>query len=124
MAKDDRRWAGPVSSPYLVSDDGRFRIKSADTQPPKGERADEANERGLARHSEDLIKLQARLIAARRHSLLVIFQAMDAAGKDGTLRAVMRGVNPAGVVVHSFKTPSQEEVDHDFLWRASRYLPE
>lgn len=107
-----------------MRDDGSFRVKRADTKPPKGERADEANERALAKHSEALSKLQSRLIAAKRHSLLVIFQAMDAAGKDGTLRAVMRGVNPAGVVVHSFRPPSEEEVAHDFLWRVSRELPE
>ena len=69
-------------------------------------------------------ELQRRLYADDRKSLLLLFQAMDAAGKDSTIRAVLRGVNPAGCQVFSFKQPSAEELDHDFLWRSSRRLPE
>src|SRR4029077_20868073 len=67
---------------------------------------------------------QERLYADDRYALLLIFQAMDAAGKDGTIRAVMTGINPAGTQVFNFKGPSPEELDHDFLWRTSRALPE
>jgi PPK2 family polyphosphate:nucleotide phosphotransferase len=118
-----KRWE-PVTSPYLVPFDGDFRVADAPTRPPKKQRDDEANERALARHIEKLTKLQARLAAGDRHSLLVVFQAMDAAGKDGTIRAVMSGVNPAGVSVSSFKAPTSTELDHDFLWRVWRELPQ
>jgi PPK2 family polyphosphate:nucleotide phosphotransferase len=67
--------------------------------------------------------LQERLYAQDRWSVLLIFQAMDAAGKDGTIKHVMSGVNPQGVEVHAFKAPSSEELDHDFLWRTSRVMP-
>jgi PPK2 family polyphosphate:nucleotide phosphotransferase len=72
---------------------------------------------------ELLAEYQERLAAQDTYSLLVVLQAMDAAGKDGTIRHVMSGVNPQGVVVHSFKAPSAEELDHDFLWRCARRLP-
>ncbi len=68
-------------------------------------------------------KLQNVLYAANRHALLLVFQAMDAAGKDGVIKHVMSGVNPAGCEVTSFKQPSQDELDHDFLWRTTRSLP-
>lgn len=68
--------------------------------------------------------LQRILYAHDHHSVLLIFQAMDAAGKDSTIRAVTRGINPAGCQVHSFKKPSDEELDHDFLWRTNKALPE
>jgi PPK2 family polyphosphate:nucleotide phosphotransferase len=70
-----------------------------------------------------LAEYQDRLAAQDTHGLLVVLQGIDAAGKDGTIRHVMSGVNPQGVVVHSFKAPSQEELAHDFLWRCSRRLP-
>jgi PPK2 family polyphosphate:nucleotide phosphotransferase len=73
---------------------------------------------------EQLAEYQARLAAQDTYSLLVVLQAMDAAGKDGTIRHVMSGVNPQGVEVHSFKAPSAEELDHDYLWRYARRLPE
>ena len=72
---------------------------------------------------ELLAEYQARLAAQDIYGVLVIFQALDAAGKDGTIRHVMSGVNPQGVVVHSFKVPSAEELDHDYLWRYARRLP-
>ena len=67
--------------------------------------------------------LQERLYADNRHALLIMLQAMDAAGKDGTIKHVMTGLNPQGTQVHSFKAPSSEELDHDYLWRINRALP-
>jgi len=78
----------------------------------------------LEKHTETLSSLQDLYYASQRYALLLIFQAMDAAGKDGTIRHVMSGVNPQGCQVFSFKQPSAEELKHDFLWRASRCLPE
>jgi PPK2 family polyphosphate:nucleotide phosphotransferase len=77
----------------------------------------------LAEGVQLLAEYQSRLAAQDTHALLVILQAMDAAGKDGTIRHVMSGVNPQGVEVHSFKVPSIEELDHDYLWRYARSLP-
>lgn len=77
----------------------------------------------LAEGVERMAALQDKLYAQDRWALLLVFQAMDAAGKDGTIKHVMSGVNPQGVEVHSFKAPSSEELDHDFLWRTSRVLP-
>jgi PPK2 family polyphosphate:nucleotide phosphotransferase len=82
--------------------------------------ADAVLTHGVQRLSE----LQDKLYAQNRWALLLIFQAMDAAGKDGTIKHVMSGVNPQGCQVYSFKAPSPEELDHDFLWRATRCLPE
>jgi PPK2 family polyphosphate:nucleotide phosphotransferase len=81
-------------------------------------------QRLLADHVEQLSKLQRLLYASDRFALLIIFQAMDAAGKDGSISHVMSGVNPQGCQVYSFKHPSAEELEHDFLWRTTRSLPE
>jgi PPK2 family polyphosphate:nucleotide phosphotransferase len=79
----------------------------------------------LLEHSlEKLAELQGRLYAQNEWALLLVFQAMDAAGKDGTIKHVMSGVNPQGCEVFSFKAPSAEELDHDFLWRTMKNLPE
>lgn len=78
----------------------------------------------LAEGIELLAEYQDRLYAADRSSVLLVLQAMDAAGKDGTIKHVMSGVNPQGVDVHSFKTPTVEELDHDFLWRCQKRLPD
>lgn len=111
-------------SRYLVPFDGSFRVKDAPTAPPK----DTPGKKKLEDELEDVVKsmrkLQDRLYASDDHAVLLIFQAMDAAGKDGTVRAVMTGVNPAGCQVYSFKQPSAEELDHDFLWRCTVRLPE
>jgi PPK2 family polyphosphate:nucleotide phosphotransferase len=77
----------------------------------------------LQRGVELLAEYQARLAAQDTYGLLVVFQAMDAAGKDGTIKHVMSGVNPQGVEVSSFKVPSAEEIDHDYLWRYARRMP-
>jgi PPK2 family polyphosphate:nucleotide phosphotransferase len=78
----------------------------------------------LGEHIEELSALQNLLYAHNRYALLLIFQAMDAAGKDGAIRHVMSGINPQGCEVFSFKQPSAEELEHDFLWRTTRHLPE
>src|SRR5215475_6202130 len=78
----------------------------------------------LSEHVKKLSALQSLLYAHNRYAVLLIFQAMDAAGKDGAIKHVMSGVNPQGVQVFSFKHPSDEELDHDFLWRTTRCLPE
>ena len=114
----------PVKSPYLVPFDGELRVREAPTEPPKHAPRSKKAEKHLEETQEEMRKLQRKLYADDRCSLLVVFQAMDAAGKDGTIRAVMTGVNPAGCQVFSFKAPSSEELDHDFLWRVYRALPE
>jgi PPK2 family polyphosphate:nucleotide phosphotransferase len=78
----------------------------------------------LGRHVAELSALQGKLYADNRYALLLIFQAMDAAGKDGVIKHVMSGVNPQGCQVFSFKHPSADELDHDFLWRTTHALPE
>ncbi|MGI8885020.1 MAG: polyphosphate kinase 2 family protein, partial [Pyrinomonadaceae bacterium] len=78
----------------------------------------------LEKNVERLTELQDVLYAQNKHALLIIFQAMDAAGKDGTIKHVMSGLNPQGVQVFSFKQPSSEELDHDFLWRCAKNAPE
>lgn len=113
----------PVETPFLVPFDGSFKIKNASSESshdPGKQPNVEALEEAVAK----LGKLQPRLYADDRYSVLLIFQAMDAAGKDGTIRAVFSGVNPQGCQVYSFKAPSAEERDHDFLWRCERALPE
>jgi len=110
-------------SPYRVPFDGSFSRADYPTAPP-GDAADkEAIKSALAEIREALDDLQRRLHASGRWSVLLIFQAMDAAGKDSTIRSVMRGVDPVGCHVHSFKQPSSRERDHDFLWRTQAHLP-
>jgi PPK2 family polyphosphate:nucleotide phosphotransferase len=115
-------WEAP-SSPYLVPFDGSFELAHSPTAgPPRGPRGDAAK-RQLEDVVEELDDLARVLWADDRHAVLCVFQAMDAAGKDGTIRAVFSGVDPAGVEVHYFKQPSSEELDHDFLWRTAIKLP-
>ena len=78
----------------------------------------------LAENIESLIELQDKLYADNRHAILLIFQAMDAAGKDGTIKHVMSGLNPQGCEVYSFKAPSGMELEHDYIWRTYKCLPE
>ena len=111
--------------PFRITKGKGFRLKDFDPgdtcglQLDKGEAA-ELLQRGTAWLAEE----QDMLYAQDRWSLLLVFQAMDAAGKDGTINHVMSGVNPQGCQVFSFKQPSSEELDHDFMWRYVRYLPE
>jgi PPK2 family polyphosphate:nucleotide phosphotransferase len=113
-----------VQSPYLVPFDGGFRVADQPTDKPRGAPGDDALEEQLEGLVARLGDLQERLYASDSYSVLLVFQAMDAAGKDGTIQALLTGVNPAGCQVASFKAPSAEELDHDFLWRTARRLPE
>jgi PPK2 family polyphosphate:nucleotide phosphotransferase len=113
-----------VDSPYLVPFDDSFRVNEAPTRSPKERRDKAENRKALDGAIQRIRRYQRVLHADDRYALLLVFQAMDAAGKDGTIRAVMTGINPAGCQVFSFKQPSQEELDHDFLWRVHRRLPE
>jgi PPK2 family polyphosphate:nucleotide phosphotransferase len=113
----------PVDSPYLVPFDGSFRIDDARTEP-KDDPGKARNVEQLEQTVEKLAKIQQHLYANDRYSVLLIFQALDAAGKDGTIRAVLSGVNPVGCQVFAYKAPNAEELDHDFLWRVQRNLPE
>src|SRR5262249_35976432 len=109
---------------YQVDSGKKFRLKDFDPDDTwklkSKEHAQEWLERGVAH----LAELQGRLYAQHQWALLLIFQAMDAAGKDGTIKHVMSGVNPQGCQVYSFKAPSGEDLEHDFLWRSSKCLPE
>jgi PPK2 family polyphosphate:nucleotide phosphotransferase len=109
-------------SGYLVPFDGSFKVSECQTRPQ--DKDVKGNAKSLRKSVRHLDKLQRLLHAENRHSVLLIFQAMDAAGKDSTIRAVMRGINPAGCQVFNFKKPSKLETDHDFLWRTSKRLPE
>jgi polyphosphate kinase 2 (PPK2 family) len=110
--------------PFRVADGSHFRLKDIDPADTLGvkskEQAKETLERGVAR----LAALQEKLYAQDRWAILVVLQGMDAAGKDSTVKHVMSGVNPQGCQVNAFKAPSNEELQHDFLWRTSRCLPE
>ena len=108
-------------SKYLVPYDGSFRVADAPTDPGKGKWR--SNSR-LRKAIKKLDHLQKALYADDRHAVLLVFQAMDAAGKDSTIRAVMEGINPAGCQVFSFKKPTSRDLDHDFLWRTTCSLPE
>lgn len=110
--------------PYLVPTDNSFRANLAPNDPPKSAPTKKLCEKRLKKSVKNLDELQRKLYAHDQYSLLLIFQAMDAAGKDGTIRAVMQGINPAGCQVFSFKQPSHHELDHDFLWRTTCRLPE
>ena len=108
---------------FLVPFDGSFRIHEAPTAP-SGNGDKEALKAEREEHTKAIGELQKKLYADDHHAALFVFQAMDAGGKDSTIRSVFTGVNPAGFQVSSFKAPSDEELDHDFLWRIALRLPE
>jgi len=117
--------ARKIAEHYRVTKGGKFRLKDndpGDTMGLKSEAKPRAKE-ALALGVNALAGLQDVLYAQDRWAVLLIFQAMDAAGKDGAIKHVMSGVNPQGCDVHSFKSPSAEELDHDYLWRAMKVLP-
>ena len=121
-----RKLSRNVSRPHRIERGGRFRLKDHDpatTGPLDASHKEEASE-ALEAGRDALARLQDKLYAQDRWSVLLVFQAMDAAGKDGAIKHVMSGVNPQGCQVFSFKAPSHEELDHDFLWRCVRALPE
>ncbi len=113
-----------IKSPYLLPFNGSFKLGKMPSSPPVEVPGKKSLKKELMALTAKLHDLQQIFYAHDKHSLLLIFQAMDAAGKDGTIRAVMSGINPAGCQVFSFKQPSAEQLDHDFLWRTARCLPE
>ena len=124
--KEFIRTARRFADPYRINRGKEFRLKDfdpADTGNLKSEDKPRAQE-ALATGIKALAELQDRLYAQDRWGVLLIFQAMDAAGKDSVIKHVMSGINPQGCQVYSFKGPSAEELDHDFLWRCQRCVPE
>lgn len=124
--KESIKRAKKFVKPFRITDGKDFRLKHidpADTLNLKSEdkpRAKEALQNGI----EMLAELQDKLYAQDRWSILLIFQAMDAAGKDGAIKHVMSGINPQGCQVFSFKAPTSEDLDHDYMWRCMKRLPE
>lgn len=113
-----------IESSYLVPFNGHFHVKDFATTSPKGAPGKKECHTRLKELVVELDDLQRMLYAHERHALPLIFQAMDAAGKDSTLRAVMNGIDSSGCQVFSFKPPSSLERAHDFLWRTTIRLPE
>ncbi len=108
---------------YRYDGDGKYSHKKFDTRDTGGIKDRTTGEKMMAENLARIEALQDRLYADGREGILIIFQAMDAAGKDGAVKHVMGGVNPQGIDVFSFKVPSSEEASHDFLWRATKCLP-
>ncbi len=117
-------WQSKLVKPYVVTNGKRFRLKDFDPSDTGGFASKEHSDELLQKGVLQLEKLQEKLYAQNRWGMLLIFQAMDAAGKDSAIKHVMSGVNPQGCQVYSFKAPSQEELDHDYLWRTNRCVPE
>lgn len=117
-------WARKLIEPFRVESGKKFRLKDFDPADTGGghskKHAQELLQQGIA----DMAALQDKLYADNQWGLLLVFQAMDAAGKDGAIKHVMSGVNPQGCQVYSFKQPSAEELDHDYMWRCAVRLPE
>jgi PPK2 family polyphosphate:nucleotide phosphotransferase len=110
---------------YRIDDPEHFKLAAFDPADTGGLDLDKDNAKAMLEQDvERLAKLQERLYAHDRWALLVVLQAMDAAGKDGVIKHVMSGVNPQGCEVHPFKAPNAEELDHDFLWRVAMRLPQ
>ena len=117
-------WASQLSKPYRIDHGKNFRLKDVDPATTGRLRSKERAKELLEQSIAEMAELQDKLYAQDCWALLLIFQAMDAAGKDGAIKHVMSGVNPQGCQVYAFKAPSSEELNHDFLWRTSRVLPE
>jgi len=117
-------WASKLAKPYRINDGKDFRLKDFDPASTGHFRSKEHAQELLDQGIAEMAALQDKLYAQDRWAILVMFQAMDAAGKDGAIKHVMSGVNPQGCQVYSFKTPTSEDLNHDYLWRTSRRLPE
>jgi PPK2 family polyphosphate:nucleotide phosphotransferase len=113
-----------LAKSYRIEDGKHFRLKDFDPGDTGSWDSEESAAEKLQKDIVRMKELQDKLYAQNRWSVLLVFQAMDAAGKDGTINHVMSGVNPEGVDVHSFKAPSEAELGHDFLWRTVVPLPE
>ena len=125
MKKSSFKHIHDFIQPYVIEDGKDFRLKDHDPADTHGISSGEKPEaKGWLQPGVALLsEMQDMLYAQSSWGLLLVFQAMDAAGKDGTIKHVMSGVNPQGVEVFSFKAPSSEEIAHDFLWRTNRCLP-
>jgi PPK2 family polyphosphate:nucleotide phosphotransferase len=125
MAKAGMSRIRKFVAPYRVTDGKKFRLKACDPADTAGLKEEKKRAKEILAAGVNLLaELQDKLYAQDRWSVLLIFQAMDAAGKDGTIKHVMSGVNPQGCQVYSFKVPSAEDLDHDFLWRTNKCFPE
>ena len=124
MSKSDEEKVRECAKPYRIDDGKSFRLKDIDPGDTNGFSSREIAEQALKRGVLELSKMQEKLYAQDHRALLLIFQAMDAAGKDGAIKHVMSGINPQGCQVYSFKSPSSQELDHDFFWRTNICLPE
>src|SRR5262245_60044336 len=124
--KDLIERAGKLANKYRISDGKGFRLKDIDPDDTAWLKADDKPQAEQMLHEgvEALAELQDMLYAQDRWAVLLIFQAMDAAGKDGAIKHVMSGVNPQGCQVYSFKGPTSEDLDPDYLWRCMKVLPE
>jgi len=112
------------SKKFRVREGEKVKLKKSPTRVKPFYKSKEHYEEILAKHIKDMSQRQSLLYAYDRYAMLLIFQAMDAAGKDGAIKHVMSGINPQGCQVFSFKRPSAQELEHDFLWRTTRCLPE
>ena len=116
--------AGDYARPYRVTNGRKFQLKDFDPGETRWVNSKEAAQAVLSAGVKRLCELQEKLYAQDRWAVLLVFQAMDAAGKDSTIKHVMSGINPQGCQVYSFKAPTAAELDHDFLWRTTVCLPE
>lgn len=111
-------------SNYIAKPNSKISLSKFSTKDTSAIKSKDDGKELLEKNIEKMIELQNKLYASDKHSVLLIFQAMDAAGKDSTIKHVMSGLNPQGTQVYSFKQPSKEEMDHGYLWRISKSLPE
>jgi PPK2 family polyphosphate:nucleotide phosphotransferase len=109
---------------FKVTGKKKFSLTDYDTQDTAGNKTSDSVKKAIAQNIKEISELQDKLYADGKYGILIIFQAMDAAGKDSAIKHVMSGVNPQGVQVFNFKQPSSEELAHDYLWRAMKRLPE
>ena len=109
---------------FLATPGKKLTLKDFPTSPTGTFKSKKEASKHLSKNIETMKELQSKLYAHNKYSVLLIFQAMDTAGKDGAIKHVMSGLNPQGTQVRSFKVPSDEELNHDYLWRSNKYLPE
>jgi len=117
-------WASKLAKPYRIEDGKKFRLKDFDPNDTRGYESEEHAKEELEKGIQHMAELQDKLYAQDAWAVLLIIQAMDAAGKDGAIKHVMSGLNPQGCQVYSFKAPSPQELDHDYLWRTNICIPE
>jgi len=109
---------------YKIEEKSKFNLSKIKTNDTGKIKSKEEAEEQLLKNTHQMMELHDKLYAQDKYAILIVFQAMDTAGKDGAIKHVMSGLNPQGTKVHSFKKPSAEELNHDYLWRANLHLPE